>query len=159
MMFDDVWTKQVNAQNEEGDTPLHTAAEEGDLKATQILLASKPSHFVKNNDGYKASVVAVMYEHHEIAELLEPDVERLDSAKNFAHSLLEEEEDLYASADEIVSASPSVDVLAAINRHCLSVSLYAMFECKEYKEHNVYCMDKQRDQRPNAHSASERYRG
>ena len=95
----------MNVQDDKGDTPLHIEARRGDLESVKILLSMQPSLSIENSNGYKASVVAVMEGHSEIAEELETDLERLRSAKTFAEFVLEEEHDAFASAEDILTVS------------------------------------------------------
>ena len=45
------WDEKVNAKDENGDTPLHSAAEEGDREAATLLLEIGAAVNAKNNDG------------------------------------------------------------------------------------------------------------
>jgi ankyrin repeat protein len=60
----------VNAKNEHGQTPLHSAAYTGDKKIVELLIAEGADLDVKDKDGWAPLNNAVKKGHEKIVELL-----------------------------------------------------------------------------------------
>lgn len=62
----------MNAQDQDGNTPLHAAARKGFSDVVELLLAHGADRDIKNNNGKTALMVARKHEHKKVIELLKP---------------------------------------------------------------------------------------
>ena len=67
----------INAQKDDGQTPLMCASSNGHLQIVEVLLSKHPDINIQNNDGWTALIFACHYGYHEVVGLLlskDPDI-------------------------------------------------------------------------------------